>query len=109
ICVLAGHREFSRRGRMAQVRRRRPGNVGKHHHGRNIMKRLGMLAATTLSLLFLGLTLPAGDAVAQQKSLKEQLVGTWTPVSTKYKFPDGKTTDTMGPDLRGLIMFDANG
>ena len=39
------------------------------------MKRLSMLALTTMSLLLLGVVLLAGDAIAQQKSLKEQLVG----------------------------------
>ena len=46
------------------------------------MRRLGMLTATTASVLILGGALPASDAVAQQKSLKEQLVGTWIYVSS---------------------------
>ena len=45
------------------------------------MKRLSTLAVTTMSLLLLGVVLLAGDAIAQQKSLKEQLVGTWMFVS----------------------------
>src|SRR5262249_5433683 len=45
----------------------------------------------------------------QQKSLKDQLVGAWTLVSTKYKFPDGKTVDTFGPNPRGTMILDASG
>jgi len=41
------------------------------------MRRLGVLIATTMLLVILGVVLPLGDALAQQKSLKEQLVGTW--------------------------------
>jgi hypothetical protein len=57
----------------------------------------------------LGLALLPSNAVGQQKSLKDQLVGAWTHVSTKYKFPDGKTADTMGPNARGIMIFDASG
>src|SRR5262249_46476875 len=37
------------------------------------------------------------------------LVGAWTLVSTKYKFPDGKTVDTFGPNPRGTLILDASG
>ena len=46
------------------------------------MRRLGTLTATAVSVLVMGVALRAGDAVAQQKSLKEQLVGTWKLVSS---------------------------
>ena len=57
----------------------------------------------------LGLALLPGGAVGQQKSLKDQLAGAWTHVSTKYKFPDGKTADTMGPNARGIMILDVSG
>ena len=60
-------------------------------------------------MLFAGVAFCGSNAVAQQKTLKEQLVGTWTHVSTKYKFPDGKTTDTFGPNAKGILMLDAAG
>jgi len=41
------------------------------------MRRLGVLVATTMLLAIWAVVLPSGDAFAQQKSLKEQLVGTW--------------------------------
>ena len=49
--------------RPALLTRRRGTNVGKQPQGRNIMKRLSTLAVTTMSLLFLGVVLLAGDAV----------------------------------------------
>ncbi len=61
----------------------------------------------TVALLYLGVALPAGDAVAQQKSLKDQLVGTWTFVSSTTKLPDGSTA--WGTNPKGLLIFTANG
>ena len=45
------------------------------------MNRLSTLTLLTSTLL-LGFALAYGDALAQQKSLKEQLVGTWTIVTS---------------------------
>ena len=45
------------------------------------MNRLTPLTLIAMALLFLGVVLPLGDAVGQEKTLKEQLVGTWTYVS----------------------------
>ena len=56
----------------------------------------------------LGLALLAGNAVAQQKSLKEQLVGTWTFVSA-VDTKGGANSDRWGPNAKGLAIFDANG
>ena len=53
------------------------------------MRRPGILAVTTASLLIVGVVFSAGDAVAQQKSLKEQLIGTWTLVSVHNVRSDG--------------------
>jgi hypothetical protein len=63
-------------------------NVNKAS-GMNIMKRLGVLTATTVSLLVLGGALLTGDAVAQQRSLKEQLVGTWIYIASTSSRGDG--------------------
>src|SRR6266568_3065469 len=74
---------------------------------RNPMNRRSVLSVS--SIAFLGLSLLPSSTFSQQKSLKEQIVGTWTHVSTKYKFPDGKTTDTFGPNGKGMMMLDAAG
>jgi hypothetical protein len=81
--------------------------VGKLHQGRNIMKRLSTLALTTMSLLLLGVVLLAGDVIAQQTSLKEQLVGTWIYVSSTSARADGSKTDR--PNLKGMLIYTSDG
>jgi hypothetical protein len=51
----------------------------------------------------------APAAMAQQKSLKEQLVGNWTFVSSIDTNKDGTKTDRWGPNAKGLVMFDPSG
>jgi hypothetical protein len=57
----------------------------------------------------LGLALLAGNAVAQQKSLKEQLAGTWSLVSITTVRTDGTKNDTFGSDPKGAVSFENNG
>ena len=57
----------------------------------------------------LGLTLLPGSAVSEQKSLKEQLVGTWKIVSVDNARPDGSITQIFGANPRGIAVFDAHG
>jgi hypothetical protein len=47
--------------------------------------------------------------LAQQKSLKDQLVGSWAFVSAIDTRPDGTKNDRWGSNPRGTLMFDANG
>ena len=46
------------------------------------MTRLITLTTITMALLCSGIVSPASNAAAQQKSLREQLIGTWTFVSS---------------------------
>jgi hypothetical protein len=73
------------------------------------MKRLCVLTATIVSLLIMRGALPTGDAVAQQKSVKEQLLGTWTLVSIDYVGQDGSRFRTFGHDPKGIAIFDGSG
>ena len=73
------------------------------------MNRLGPRTLTTLALLFLGVALSSGDAIGQEKTLKEQLVGTWTYVSVDTVRPDGSRVPMYGPGPQGLAVFDGNG
>ena len=73
------------------------------------MKRLRIPIPATLALLFLGVVLPTGDVVGQQKTLKEQLVGAWTYVSVDTVRPDGSRVPMFGPNPQGLAIFDGNG
>jgi hypothetical protein len=73
------------------------------------MNRRATLAMTTTALVCLAVGLSASDALAQQKSLKEQLVGTWTLVSSDQVRPDGTKLRQFGSDPKGINVFDANG
>jgi hypothetical protein len=76
---------------------------------RKVMRQRGMLALTTISILWLGLALPGSDAAAQQKSLKEQLTGAWVMVSTDQMAPDGTKHQLFGPNPKGVLVLDASG
>jgi hypothetical protein len=71
------------------------------------MNRRATLATTTALCLAVGLS--ASDALAQQKSRKEQLVGTWTLVSSDQVRPDGSKLRQFGANPNGINVFDANG
>jgi lipocalin-like protein len=73
------------------------------------MNRRATLAMTTTALLCLAVGLSATDSLAQQKSLKEQLVGTWTLVSSDQVRPDGSKLKQFGANPKGINVFDANG
>ena len=74
------------------------------------MKRLSTLTTTTVLLLFLGLGLPAGEALGQAKVKisKEQLVGAWANVSVQVERSDGRKEETFGPNLKGVFIFTAD-
>lgn len=57
----------------------------------------------------LGLALLPGAAIGQQKTLREQLIGTWTIVSVQNTRPDGSVIQLFGPTPRGIAVFDAHG
>ena len=49
------------------------------------------------------------SAVAQQKSIKDQLVGAWTLVVVDGVKADGTHTPLFGPNPNGSFIFTANG
>ena len=55
------------------------------------------------------LALLAENAAAQQKSPKEQLVGTWTMTSNTTTRADGSKVETFGPGAKGVVVFEPNG
>jgi hypothetical protein len=57
----------------------------------------------------LGLSLLAVGAFGQQRSLQEQLVGTWTLVSWEQKKRDGSKVQRFGANPTGIAFFDAGG
>src|SRR5215212_6205524 len=56
-----------------------------------------------------GLALLPVAAVAQQKTLKEQITGTWTVISNDSTATDGKKSQPFGPNPKGIQVFDASG
>src|SRR5262249_348542 len=72
---------------------------------RNIMNRFGFSIFSTVVALAL---MPIG-AAAQQKSLKEQLVGAWILVEAADAAADGSKTNPWGANPKGTYMFDASG
>jgi hypothetical protein len=61
--------------------------------------------AITLSGFAVGTT----NAVAQQRSLEDQLVGSWMIVSAVTVRSDGTKVDTFGSNPKGLQIFEKNG
>src|SRR5262249_60611654 len=73
----------------------------------NTMNRHHLFSISAVAAL--GFALLPGSAVGQQKSLKDQLVGTWTLVSWEQTNPDGSKLQRFGANPRGINVFDANG
>lgn len=73
------------------------------------MNRLNTLTVTTMALLFLGVALCSREAVGQQKTLQEEIVGTWTYVSVDTVGTDGSRAPIYGPDPQGIASFDRDG
>jgi len=62
---------------------------------------------TLAAVALLWLALLPGDLIAQQGTLKDQLVGTWTIVSLEDAAPDGTKRQIANP--KGFLIFDAGG
>jgi Lipocalin-like domain len=71
------------------------------------MNRRSILSISAITVL--GLALLPGAAIGQQKSLKEQLVGTWIQVSAVNTAPNGTKSDLFGPNPKGIQIFESNG
>jgi len=63
--------------------------------------------STSVLMVALGVALLPSNVVGQQKSIKEQLVGTWTCVSSTTKLPNG--SPAWGTNPKGLLIFTENG
>jgi hypothetical protein len=60
-------------------------------------------------LAALALALTTGQASAQQKSLRDQIVGTWNFVVAEVVAPDGKKSFPFGETPKGILIFTADG
>jgi lipocalin-like protein len=68
------------------------------------MNRCSILGMSTM----MGFALLSGSALAQQP-LKQQLVGTWTVVSSTNVAPDGTKREIFGAHPKGILVLDASG
>lgn len=73
------------------------------------MTRVSAISVTTLTALLLGVALNAENAVAQEKTLKEQLIGTWQLVSNDNIASSGEKRRLFGESPKGMTIYDANG
>jgi len=70
------------------------------------MNRRHIFCLSAISALVL---LLPGSALAEQKSIKEQLVGTWTMTGWEQVRPNSDKLQRFGASPKGIHMFDANG
>ncbi|MGB2817035.1 MAG: lipocalin-like domain-containing protein [Burkholderiaceae bacterium] len=66
-----------------------------------------ILALTAQALI--SVSMGPRDAVAQEKSLQEQVVGTWAYVAVDIVRPDGSRVPLFGENPKGLAIFDNGG
>ena len=71
------------------------------------MNRRNVLSLSVFTAL--GLALLAVNAVAQQKTLKETIVGTWSVASVSDHYEDGKKINPWGAGMSGNLTFDNSG
>jgi hypothetical protein len=57
----------------------------------------------------LGIALAPGASIAQQKSMKDQLVGAWTLLLVDGVKDDGTHVPEFGPNPDGVLMFSPSG
>ena len=65
-----------------------------------------LVLATTASF---ALILLSSNVMAQTKSLKDQLVGTWTVTSQEQVRKDGSKLERFGANPKGIAIFEASG
>jgi hypothetical protein len=62
-----------------------------------------------ISALVVGLAMQPGGAGAQQKSIKDQVVGAWTLLLSDNVKDDGTHVPGYGPNPEGLLVFTVDG
>jgi hypothetical protein len=70
------------------------------------MNRRDLLGIAALTVSVLGLAVLPGNATGQQRSPKEQLLGTWALVSIDAVRQDGGRSQLFGANPKGIAMFD---
>src|SRR5262249_13582017 len=74
------------------------------------MNRCNLVSLSAIGVIAMCLSLPSSNALAQQKSLKEQLVGAWALVSCDSTSANGaKQPYCADPSPNGILILDASG
>jgi hypothetical protein len=71
------------------------------------MNRRHLLSLSAITAL--GVAVLPSNGISQPKSLKDQLVGTWTLTTWEQSRPDGSKLQRFGANPKGIQVFDANG
>lgn len=71
------------------------------------MKRRSIVSLS--AIMAFGFACLSGHAVAQQQTLRQQLVGSWLLVSNDNVAPDGTKRQLYGPNPRGILILAADG
>jgi hypothetical protein len=74
-----------------------------------IMNRCNLVTLSTITVIAMGLSLLSSNALAQQKSLKEQLVGAWTLVLCDVTRNGAQQPYCADPNPNGILILDASG
>ena len=64
---------------------------------------------TLSAIMALGLAMLPSSIVAQQGTLRQQLVGSWTLVTEEMTAQNGTKEQPYGPNPRGILILDAGG
>jgi hypothetical protein len=67
------------------------------------------IAITLYTAAVFGLALLPGSAFSQQKSLKDQLVGTWSLTAWEQTYKGGNKDQAFGAKPKGVQTFEPNG
>ena len=81
--------------------------VKLNYMGRDTMNRRSILSISAMTTL--GMALLPSSSMAQQKSLKDQLVGTWVTVSAENTARNGGKQQLYGAMPNGALFLDASG
>jgi hypothetical protein len=105
--AVGGHRTFIRLNSLHPFSRARAHTRVRIVKGSDTMNRRHIVCLSTVAAL--GLAALPNSAFSQQKSLKDQLVGTWLLTSWERTNPDGTKTHSFGQAPKGINVFSADG
>jgi Lipocalin-like domain len=103
-CAIGGHRHLS--DLLGSNALRRSGCAELIHEEDEMNRRV---AAGLATIAVAGFAFQASPASSQQKSLKDQLIGTWTLVSWVQSNKDGSKYERFGANPKGVNMFSPDG